>query len=129
DWLVKTLTAGGHPGTTPVAVTRMGGTTEQSTIRSTLSRLTAEMKAADAKGHNVTSPALFMMGPGVARQADLSWYESKPLFGWRALVPRSKEQAASLSEQLRIYGAVPGWRPTSSVESPRTPQQWLRSCC
>ncbi|GAA1085965.1 uroporphyrinogen-III synthase [Nocardiopsis composta] len=127
DWLVKTLTAGGHPGTTPVAVTRMGGTTEQSTIRSTLSRLTAEMKAADAKGHNVTSPALFMMGPGVARQADLSWYESKPLFGWRVLVPRTKEQAASLSEQLRSYGAVPEEVPTISVEPPRTPQQMERA--
>ncbi|WP_017596535.1 bifunctional uroporphyrinogen-III C-methyltransferase/uroporphyrinogen-III synthase [Nocardiopsis potens] len=127
DWLVKALTAGGHPGTTPVAVTRMGATTEQSTIRSTLSRLTAEMKAADAKGHNITAPALFMMGPGVARQAELSWYESKPLFGWRVLVPRTKEQAASLSEQLRGYGAVPEEVPTISVEPPRTPQQMERA--
>ncbi|MFW5415900.1 uroporphyrinogen-III synthase [Nocardiopsis sp. CNT-189] len=127
DWLVKTLTAGGHPGTTPVAVTRMGATTEQSTIRSTLSRLTAEMKAADAKGHNITAPALFMMGPGVARQAELSWYESKPLFGWRVLVPRTKEQAAGLSEQLRGYGAVPEEVPTISVEPPRTPQQMERA--
>ncbi|MDA2810752.1 uroporphyrinogen-III synthase [Nocardiopsis sp. RSe5-2] len=127
DRLCKALVAGGHPGTTPVAVTRMGGTTEQTTVVSTLSRLVADLKAFDAKGHHATAPALFMMGPGVARQPELSWYESRPLFGWRVLVPRTKEQAASLSEQLRDYGAVPEEVPTISVEPPRTPQQMERA--
>ena len=34
----------------------------------------------------------------------LSWFETKPLFGWRILVPRTKEQAGSLSARLRGYG-------------------------
>ncbi|MDA8369207.1 MAG: uroporphyrinogen-III synthase [Nocardiopsaceae bacterium] len=127
DRLCKSLIAAGRPGTTPVAVIRMGSTTEQSTVISSLSRLTADLKAADAKGHNVTSPAMFIMGAGVSRQKDLSWFESRPLFGWRVLVPRTKEQAASLSEQLRGYGAVPEEVPTISVEPPRTPQQMERA--
>jgi uroporphyrinogen III methyltransferase/synthase len=51
----------------------------------------------------------------------LSWYESKPLFGWQVLVPRTREQAAWLSDQLRSYGAVPVEVPTIAVEPPRTP--------
>ncbi len=57
----------------------------------------------------------------------LSWFESKPLFGWRVLVPRTKEQAASVSERLRSYGAVPQVVPTIAVEPPRAPQQMERA--
>ena len=68
-----------------------------------------------------------VVGEGVALRDRLSWFESKPLFGWRVLVPRTKEQAASLSDQLRRYGAVPVEVPTISVEPPRTPQQMDRA--
>ena len=62
-----------------------------------------------------------------AQRDQLSWFESKPLFGWQVLVPRTKEQAASLSDQLRSYGAVPHEVPTIAVEPPRTPQQMERA--
>ncbi|MFC7326387.1 uroporphyrinogen-III synthase [Marinactinospora rubrisoli] len=127
DRVCKSLIAGGRPDDTPVAVTRMGSTTEQTTVVSTLARLTADLKAADAKGNNVTTPALLIVGEGVREQPRLSWFETRPLFGWRVLVPRTKEQAASLSEQLRGYGAVPEEVPTISVEPPRTPQQMERA--
>ena len=58
---------------------------------------------------------------------ELSWFETKPLFGWRVLVPRTKEQAGSVSERLRAYGAVPQEVPTIAVEPPRTPQQMERA--
>ena len=38
-------------------------------------------------------------------------------------MPRTKEQAGSLSARLRGYGAVPEEVPTISVEPPRNPQQ------
>ncbi|MEY9215066.1 uroporphyrinogen-III synthase [Thermobifida halotolerans] len=127
DRICKTLVAGGRADTTPVSVTRMGTTTQQTTVTSTLARLAADLKAADAKGHTVARPSLLVVGEGVRRQQKLSWFETKPLFGWRVLVPRTREQAAALSEQLRGYGAVPEEVPTISVEPPRTPQQMERA--
>jgi uroporphyrinogen III methyltransferase/synthase len=63
-----------------------------------------------------------VVGDVVKLRDKLSWYESKPLFGWKVLVPRTKEQAGALSDQLSSYGAVPVEVPTIAVEPPRTPQ-------
>ncbi|MDA0633177.1 bifunctional uroporphyrinogen-III C-methyltransferase/uroporphyrinogen-III synthase [Nonomuraea sp. MCN248] len=118
----KALVAGGKPDTTPVAVTSSGTTTEQHTVVSTLGRLQADLKHA-----GLAEPALIVVGEAVGRRDTLSWFETKPLFGWRVLVPRTKEQSRSLSEQLVSYGAVPEEVPTISVEPPRTPQQMDRA--
>jgi uroporphyrinogen III methyltransferase/synthase len=63
------------------------------------------------------------VGAAVDKRAKLSWWESRPLFGWRVLVPRTKEQAGALSSRLRGFGAMPEEVPTISVEPPRNPQQ------
>ena len=42
-------------------------------------------------------------------------------------MPRTKDQAGSVSERLRAYGAVPEEVPTIAVEPPRTPQQMERA--
>ena len=120
--IARALIAAGLPDSTPVAVTGAGTTTEQFTIVSTLGRL-----APDTKHAGLTEPALIVIGAAVGMRDRMSWFETKPLFGWRVLVPRTKEQAAGLSEQLRSYGAVPEEVPTISVEPPRTPQQMDRA--
>jgi len=112
------LVAAGRSPQTPVAMTRVGTTTEQSTIVSTL-----EAVAADAKAAGMTSPAITVVGEVVQMRDALSWFETKPLYGWRILVPRTKEQSASLAARLRGYGAVSEEVPTISVEPPRNPQQ------
>ena len=66
--------------------------------------------------------AVAVVGDVVKLREKLSWWESKPLFGWKVLVPRTKEQAAALSDQLTSYGAIPVEVPTIAVEPPRTPQ-------
>ena len=71
--------------------------------------------------------AITVVGDVVALREALSWFETKPLFGWRVLVPRTKEQAGALSDRLRGYGAVPEEVPTIAVEPPRTPQQMERA--
>jgi uroporphyrinogen III methyltransferase/synthase len=118
DVVAKALVAAGRSETTPVAMTRVGTTTEQETVVSTLGQI-----AADARAARMTAPAVVVVGDVVDLRATLSWFETKPLFGWRVLVPRTKEQAGSLSARLRGFGAVPEEVPTISVEPPRNPQQ------
>ncbi|MEO3785632.1 uroporphyrinogen-III synthase [Actinocorallia sp. B10E7] len=118
--VAKRLISVGRKDSTPAAYTSLGSTTEQETVVTTLNRLYAETKGMD-------TPALIVVGDVVNWREKLSWFETKALFGWRVLVPRTKEQAADLSEQLRAYGAVPEEVPTISVEPPRTPQQMDRA--
>ena len=112
------LIEAGRSPETPVAVTRVGTTTEQQTLISTLGAV-----AADIRSSRIAPPAIIVIGDVVDLRQTLSWFETKPLFGWRALVPRTKEQAGSLSRRLREYGAVPEEVPTISVEPPRNPLQ------
>jgi uroporphyrinogen III methyltransferase/synthase len=105
----------GRRGDTPIAVTVGGTTTGQRTVISTLDTV-------ERDSVSLTGPAVAVVGDVVKLRDKLSWWESKPLFGWKVLVPRTKEQAAALSEQLESYGAVPVEVPTIAVEPPRTPQ-------
>jgi uroporphyrinogen III methyltransferase/synthase len=116
--IAKALVEAGRPADTPVSMTKAGTSTEQSTVVSTLSRI-----AADARATRMGPTAITVVGEVVDLRGTLSWFETKPLFGWRVLVPRTKEQAGSLSARLRGYGSVPEEVPTISVEPPRNPQQ------
>jgi len=116
--IAEALVAAGRSAQTPVAMTRVGTTTEQQTLISTL-----ETVAVDARSARMAPPAVTVIGDVVDLREKLSWFETKPLFGWRVLVPRTKDQAASLSVGLRGYGGVPEEVPTISVEPPRNPLQ------
>jgi uroporphyrinogen III methyltransferase/synthase len=120
--IAAALVEAGRAPATPVAVTSGGTTTDQVTVTSTLDRVAADTRAA-----RLADPVVIVVGDVVAQREKLSWYESKPLFGWRVLVPRTKEQAGDLSARLVSYGAVPAEVPTIAVEPPRTPQQMERA--
>ena len=115
--IATALIAAGRSPQTPVSMTRVGTTTEQTTVVSTLADIAADVRAAGMRG-----PAVTVIGAVVGLRETLSWFETKPLFGWRVLVPRTKEQAVGLAARLRSYGAVPEEVPTISVEPPRNPQ-------
>jgi len=125
--IAKMLIAAGWPDTTPFAITWNGTTTDQHTVASTLGTVNADLKAAGVSLLTAHGRAVAVVGDVVRAQQSLSWFETRPLFGWRVLVPRTKEQAASVSQQLRGYGAVPEQVPTIAVEPPRTPQQMERA--
>jgi len=114
------LIAAGRDGATPVAVTERGTSTDQRTVTTTLSSAGATM--ADGR-----FPVLAVVGSTVTMRETLSWFESKPLFGWEVLVPRTKEQSASTLARLQRHGAQAKVVPTISVEPPRTPQQLERA--
>ncbi|MFE7393483.1 uroporphyrinogen-III synthase [Streptomyces sp. NPDC057582] len=124
------LVSAGRKPDTPLTVTVAGTTTHQRTWTATLGTIAQVLKQAKVlpspDGHQ---PVIAVVGErsSAAQRDQLSWFESKPLFGWKVLVPRTKEQAASLSDQLRSYGAVPHEVPTIAVEPPRTPQQMERA--
>ncbi len=114
------LLAAGVSGDTPVAVTGDGTGDTQYTTTSTMDNYVAA-----ALGF--TGRVVLTAGPDVAQREKLSWWESRPLYGWKVLVPRTKEQAGAMSARLRSYGAIPTEVPTIAVEPPRTPAQMERA--
>ena len=125
--LGKMLIAAGWPDTTPIAITWDGTTTDQQTVATTLGRIGPDLKTAGVTVATAHGGAVAVVGDAAAAKDRFSWYETKPLFGWRVLVPRTREQASVVSERLREYGAVPEEVPTIAVEPPRTPQQMERA--
>ncbi|MGH3938129.1 MAG: uroporphyrinogen-III synthase [Pseudonocardiaceae bacterium] len=105
---------------TPVAVTAEGTAPTQRTVDTTLAGLSRD--AAEFGG-----PLVVTVGSAVDQRAKLSWWESRALYGWKVLVPRTKEQAGVMSERLGVHGAVPFEVPTISVEPPRSPAQMERA--
>ncbi|WP_462203449.1 bifunctional uroporphyrinogen-III C-methyltransferase/uroporphyrinogen-III synthase [Frankia sp. CcWB3] len=110
----------GRPGDTPIAVTVDGTTTDQRTVTSTLDRVEADTAPLLTAAPTPITQVVLSIGSVVATRSKLSWWETRALFGWTVLVPRTKEQAAILSDLLRSHGASPLEVPTIAVEPPRT---------
>ena len=114
------LRAAGRDRETPVAVTERGTSVEQRTTTTTLAAVARSLR-------NVSGETLAVVGAAVELREHLSWFETKALFGWRVLVPRTKDASAPMVDQLRVLGAAPTVVPTISVEPPRTPAQLERA--
>src|SRR5262249_21347651 len=99
------LLAAGLDGAVAVAVTGDGTGDTQYTTASTVDSFVA---AALGFGGRV----VLGFGPGLAHRDKLGWWENRPLYGWKVLVPRTKEQAGAMSDRLRGYGAMPCEVPT-----------------
>lgn len=119
--LQRVLDAGRNPATA-VAVSEYGTTTRQHTEITVL-----EHAIALIEDGRVGEASVAVIGSTVSERDDLSWFETRPLFGWRVLVPRTKDQAGATVARLSEYGAVGEVVPTISVEPPRTPQQMQRA--
>ncbi|MET9202454.1 uroporphyrinogen-III synthase, partial [Gordonia sp. NPDC003585] len=114
------LTEQGLAAQTPVAITINGTTCQQRTIEATLATL-------NEQGNALTGPLILTIGKVVASRGKLSWWESRALYGWTVLVPRTKDQAGDMSDRLVSHGAVPKEVPTIAVEPPRSPAQMERA--
>ncbi len=105
---------------TPVAVTVRGTTRQQRTIEATLATL-------NSAASELVGPLVVTVGKEVEKRTKMSWWESRALYGWTVLVPRTKEQAGEMSEKLVMHGAIPMEVPTIAVEPPRSPAQMERA--
>jgi uroporphyrinogen III methyltransferase/synthase len=99
------LMAGGLPPDTPVAAVRNGTRADQQTVRATLATV------ADA---GVQAPAAIVVGDVAA--LDLSWFESRPLFGHAVVVTRAREQTSELARRLEGLGAEVIELPAIAIE-------------
>ncbi|WP_232718497.1 bifunctional uroporphyrinogen-III C-methyltransferase/uroporphyrinogen-III synthase [Gordonia metallireducens] len=114
------LTEHGMAPQTPAAITINGTTCAQRTIEATLATL-------NEQGNALTGPLVVTVGKVVGSRGKLSWWESRSLYGWTVLVPRTKDQAGDMSDRLVSHGAIPKEVPTIAVEPPRSPAQMERA--
>jgi len=96
--VVQKLIEHGRPKDTPVAVIEWGTMTRQKTVTGTLEDIVDRSKG-------IAPPAITIVGEVVALREQLNWFETRPLFGKRVVVTRSREQAGELSTMLMALGA------------------------
>ena len=90
----------GRPADTPAALIRWGTHPEQRTLVTTLGNAYDDVQKAQLK-----PPAIFIVGNVVKLRDQLSWFETKPLFGKTFVVTRARAQASSLTKRLEEEGA------------------------
>lgn len=112
---------------TPCVVTAQGTTCAQRSVESTLQGLTDRALGAGDPSGPLAGPLVVTIGKAVTARAKLNWWESRALYGWTVLVPRTKEQAGDMSDRLVAHGALPVEVPTIAVEPPRSPAQMERA--
>jgi uroporphyrinogen III methyltransferase/synthase len=104
--IARRLVEGGLAPSTPVAAVRSGTRADQVTVRGTL---------ADIAEADVRAPSAIVVGDVAA--LDLSWFETRPLFGRSVVVTRAREQASELRARLEPLGAEVLELPAITVEA------------
>ena len=90
----------GMDSSTPVALIRWGTEPYQRTVIGTL-----ETAAQRGREEGLSPPVVAVIGRVVDLRSEVRWFDSKPLFGKRVLVTRSRSQASALSRLLAEEGA------------------------
>ena len=108
------LVENGAAPETPVALVRWGTTGRQKTLRGTLADIAAKVEAT-----GFTAPAVAVIGDVVGLRDTLNWFETRPLFGRRIVVTRTRKQAGALSAGLRVLGADVFELPTIRIVPPK----------
>jgi uroporphyrinogen III methyltransferase/synthase len=98
--LAVNLVQNGMSPETPVAMIRWGTTGRQQSIEGTLATIADVVEKTNFK-----PPAVTVIGDVVKLRKSLNWYESRPLFGRRVVVTRTRDQASQLSRQLADLSA------------------------
>ena len=116
--IMDSLRAHGVEGETPVAMIRWGTTGRQETITGTVATIADVVKEKGFK-----APAVTLIGDVVDLRPRLNWFETRPLFGRRVVVTRTRQQASQLSSRLIDLGAEVLEIPTIKIEGPSDPER------
>ncbi len=109
----------GADPTTPIALTRWATTGSQRTITGTLADI-----ADIAEREHFQSPAVAVIGNVVTERQKINWFETRPLFGKRVIVTRTRQQAGGLSKSLSELGANVIELPTIRIEAPEDKREF-----
>lgn len=120
DEIARAIVEGGRSPETPAAVIMWGTRPEQRVVTAPLSRIAAEARAA-----GLTNPAVIVVGEVAALREEIRWFDARPLFGKRILVPRPAEQAAETARAIRERGAEPVVFPVIEIGDPPDPSVLL----
>jgi uroporphyrinogen III methyltransferase/synthase len=112
--ITSELAAAGMPESTPVALVRWATTGRQQTLVGTLGTIARLVKKEGFK-----APAVAVFGEVVNLRQTLNWFESRPLFGRRIAVTRTRQQSGGLLAALRELGANAFELPMIRIEPPR----------
>jgi uroporphyrinogen III methyltransferase/synthase len=112
-YIVEHLVSNGRSADTPVAAIQWGTRTDQRVVTGTLKDIV--QKVATAK---LGPPSIVVVGDVVRLRDRINWYESKPFFGKRIVVTRSRDQASVFAEMLIDRGATTVEFPTIDVVPP-----------
>ncbi len=93
------IDSGRSPRESTAVVSRATGP-RQDTLVGTLADVQARLRDVVQK-----DPAVLVVGGVVGLREHLRWFDSRPLFGKRVLVTRSREQAGELMDRLEDLGA------------------------
>ena len=99
EWSQELIAHGKSPDT-PVAIVRWCTRAEQQRVRCTLGSATAVIAE-----HGIRPPAVIVVGDAVRRAPERAWFDARPLFGVRVLVPGSAETSQTLRALLTRLGA------------------------
>jgi uroporphyrinogen III methyltransferase/synthase len=112
SYITKRLIEEGKSPDTPVAVIQWGTLFEQKTAVGTLKNIVEKV---EKKG--ISAPAIIIVGEVVKLRDKFNWFETKPLFGKKIIVTRTREQASKLVEKLEELGAQCYEIPTIKIEA------------
>jgi uroporphyrinogen III methyltransferase / synthase len=107
------LHAAGMPAETPVCLVRRASTPHQECLEGTLTDIADKASAAKFR-----APAVVVIGAVASLRSSLAWFDTKPLFGLRVAVTRTRRQAGELLAGLRSLGADAFEMPTIRIEPP-----------
>jgi len=115
EGLLEELVWHGRSPQTPAAVVEWATLPRQRTAAGTVATI-----ARRAREAGIQPPALLIVGEIVRLRRRLAWFESRPLFGRRILVTRSRHQASDLRRRLEELGAEVIEFPTIRLVPPRS---------